>query len=60
LLASSVSTAVICSAYGLAASTRARAFAIREVAMSSIALVIFLMDCVERIRRRSTRICAAM
>ena len=55
-----MSTAVICSAYGLAASTRARAFAIREVAMSSIALVIFLMDCVERIRRRSTRICAAM
>ena len=28
--------------------------------MSSIALVIFLMDCVDRIRRRSTRICAAI
>src|SRR5829696_6668065 len=28
--------------------------------MSSIARVIFLMDCVDRIRRRSTRICAAM
>jgi hypothetical protein len=30
------------------------------VAMSSIARVIFLMDCVDRIRRRSTRICAAI
>src|SRR6187455_3050860 len=28
--------------------------------MSSIARVIFLMDCVDLIRRRSTRICAAI
>ena len=45
---------------GLGLSTRARAFAIRDAAMSSIARVIFLMDCVDLIRRRSTRICAAM
>ena len=60
LLASSVSTAVICSAYGRDSCTRARAFTIREVAISSMARVIFLMDCVERMRLRRTRICAAM
>jgi hypothetical protein len=50
--ATAVITRVISSAYGLEAATRAWARAIREAAMSSIALVIFLVDCTERMRRR--------
>src|SRR5947209_13872587 len=53
LLASAVSTWVIDSAYGRAAATRSCALAIRLVATSSWALVIFLVDLTERIRRRS-------
>jgi len=54
LLASAVSTWVIASAYGRDAATRSCAFAMRLVATSSCALVIFLVDLTERIRRRST------
>ena len=51
---------VISAEYGRAASTRACAFAIREVAISSWALVIFLIAPAERIRPRSSRSVAAM
>src|SRR2546421_235219 len=50
--ASAVSTWVIASAYGRAAATRSCALAIRLVATSSWALVIFFVDLTERIRRR--------
>src|SRR5918998_4155307 len=59
-LASAESTLVISCAYGRDASTRAWARAIREVAMSSIALVIFFVDWTERIRRRRSLSCAAI
>ena len=49
-----LSTSVIALAYGRDASARSCAFAIRLVATSSCALVIFLVDLTERIRRRST------
>src|SRR5438874_13598827 len=51
--ASAVSTPVIASAYGRAAATRSCALAIGLVAASSCALVVFLVDLTERIRRRS-------
>jgi hypothetical protein len=38
--------------YGVDAVTRARAFPMREAAMSSIARKIFFSDCVDRIRCR--------
>jgi hypothetical protein len=47
------------SAYGRASITRCCAFTIRDAAMSSIARVIFIVDWTERIRRRTTRSCAA-
>ena len=53
--ASAVSTPVIASAYGSDAATRSCALAMRLVATSSIALVIFFVDLVVRIRRRRTR-----
>ena len=59
-LANAESTLVISSAYGLDASARAWAREIREVAMSSIALVIFFVDWIERIRRRRSLSCAAI
>src|SRR5207247_8393032 len=43
------------SAYGRAASTRCWALRMREVAISSMARVIFMVDCTERIRRRTSR-----
>ena len=43
------------SRYGRFAAIRAWARTIREAAMSSIALVIFLVDCTLRIRRRRMR-----
>src|SRR6185503_16413360 len=52
---SAASALVISSAYGRAAFIRACALTMREAAMSSIALVIFLVDWTERIRRRRTR-----
>ncbi len=58
--ASAVSTRVISAAYGLDAWTRCCALAIREVAMSSIAFVIFFVDWTVLIRRRRTRIWAPM
>jgi hypothetical protein len=42
-------------AYGLDASTRSCALRIRDEAISSIARVIFFVDCTDRIRRRTTR-----
>ena len=48
--ASAVSTPVMAWAYGRDACTRAWALAIRLVATSSIALVIFFIDFAERIR----------
>src|SRR6266545_3443681 len=51
--ARAVSTWVIASAYGREAATRSWALAIRLVATSSCALVIFFVDFTERIRRRS-------
>ena len=47
--------AVSRSAYGRAASTRCWAFTMRDVAISSMARVIFIVDWTERIRRRTTR-----
>ena len=41
--------------YGRLAAIRFWARTIREAAMSSMALVIFLVDCTLRIRRRRTR-----
>ena len=58
--ASSVSMLVISVEYGRAAWTRACALAIRDVAISSWALVIFLIDPAERMRPRSSRSVAAM
>src|SRR5687767_11035745 len=55
LLASAVSTIVIAVEYGNEAETRSCALAMRLVATSSIALVIFFVDRVVRIRRRRTR-----
>jgi hypothetical protein len=52
LEASDDSTRVISFAYGFDASTRCCAFAIREVATISIALVIFFVDWTVRILRR--------
>ena len=60
VVASAVSTLVIASAYGRDAATRAWALAIRLVATSSIALVIFLIDLVDAIASRSTRTCPPM
>ena len=51
---------VISRAYGRAAWTRACALAIRDVAISSWALVIFLIDPAERMRPRNSRSVAAM
>ena len=51
-LPSAASARVSSSAYGRAAFIRACALAMRDAAMSSIALVIFLVDWTERIRRR--------
>src|SRR6185295_5178280 len=59
-LASSVSMLVISRSYGRAASTRACALAIRDVAIISWALVIFLIDPAERMRPRSSRSVAAI
>src|SRR5258706_8736538 len=42
-------------AYGTAAATRACAFTIRLAAISSIARVIFFVDCTDRMRRRRMR-----
>jgi hypothetical protein len=53
-------TCVIAVAYGWEAATRSCAFAMRLVATSSIALVIFLVERVDRIRRRRTRTWPAM
>ena len=52
--------AVISSVYGRACATRSWALASREAEMSSMALVIFMVDCTVRIRRRTTRSCAGM
>ena len=60
LLASAVSTSVIASAYGRDAATRSWALAMRLVATSSIALVIFLVERTVRICRRSSCTCPAM
>src|SRR6185369_3097117 len=54
VLASAVSTIVIATEYGCDRATRSWALAMRLVATSSIALVIFLVDFVVRIFRRST------
>src|SRR5690606_42149462 len=54
-LASSPSTLVISSAYGFAAATLACALEIREVAISSWALVIFLIEFTPRMRERNSR-----
>src|SRR4051794_51459 len=43
------------SAYGRAAPIRCCAFTIRDAAMSSIARVIFFVDCTDRMRRRYRR-----
>jgi hypothetical protein len=48
-------TSVMPFAYGTAAWTRACALTIRLAAMSSIARVIFFVDCTVRIRRRRMR-----
>jgi hypothetical protein len=48
-------TSVMRSAYGRAAATRPWAFTIREPAMSSIALVIFFVDCTDLMRPRRIR-----
>ena len=53
--ASSVSTSVMLLEYGAAAATLAWALAIREVAIISIALVVFWVDLTVRTRCRSTR-----
>src|SRR6478609_1148647 len=53
--ARSWTTSVISSEYGWAAWTRACARTMREAAMSSIARVIFFVDCTVRIRRRRIR-----
>src|SRR6185503_21367489 len=58
--ASAVRTRVIASAYGLEAATRSCALAMRLVATSSCALVIFLVDLTVRTRRRRANSCAAM
>src|SRR5262245_46006276 len=58
--ASAVSTPVIARAYGSDALTRSCALAMRLVATSSIALVIFLVERVVRIRRRRILTCPAM
>ena len=50
--ASAEITRVICRAYGWAAVTRCCALTMRDAAMSSIARVIFLVDCTDRMRRR--------
>src|ERR1700755_2519793 len=53
--ATALITRVISAAYGRDAATRARALAIRDVAMSSIARVIFFVDWTVRTRRRYSR-----
>ena len=58
--ASALSTLVISFEYGRAASTRACALEIRDVAIISCAFVIFLIELADRIRRRNTRTCAAI
>src|SRR5436309_11839765 len=55
LLVTSWTARVIWSAYARALSTRCWARRICEAAMSSIALVIFFVDCTPRMRRRSRR-----
>ena len=55
LLASAVSTTVMAVEYGNDAATRAWALAMRLVATSSIAFVIFFVDLVVRMRRRRIR-----
>ncbi len=50
--ASAEITRVIWRAYGFAALTRCCALTMRDAAMSSIARVIFLVDCTDRMRRR--------
>src|SRR3954454_1615950 len=59
-LATWLMTRVISSAYGAAARARCWARAMREAAMSSIARVIFLVDWTDLMRRRRTRIWAAI
>src|SRR3954471_11224161 len=54
-LATAVITRVISSAYGLDAATRCWALEIRDAATSSIARVIFLVDCTDWMRRRYSR-----
>src|SRR5664280_2281832 len=54
-----VTARVIASAYGLEALTRCCALAMRDVAISSNARVIFLVDCTDLMRWRRTRIWAA-
>src|ERR1700704_1439839 len=55
LLASAVNTSVMAIEYGREAATRSWALAMRLVATSSIALVIFLIDRVDLICRRRMR-----
>ncbi len=54
-LATSSIAAVSRSAYGRASMTRCCALTIRDAAMSSMARVIFAVDCTDRIRRRTMR-----
>ena len=51
-LATAVTARVIASAYGVDSATRCWALTMREAAMSSIALVIFLVELTVLIRRR--------
>jgi hypothetical protein len=52
--------AVISSVYGRACATRSWALTSREAEMSSMALVIFMVDRTAPMRRRTTRSCAGM
>ena len=47
-----VTVSVIASAYGVDSATRCCALTMRDAAMSSIALVIFFVDCTALMRRR--------
>src|SRR3954467_1860982 len=60
LLARAVSTFVIATAYGRDAATRSCALAMRLVATSSCAFVIFLVDFTDLIRRRNAPTWAGM
>ena len=51
---------MISSVYGRACATRSCALVSREAEISSMALVIFMVDCTDRMRRRTTRSCAGM